>query len=722
MEEMSSGEVLEVAARLRGLDRERKRIAASRVRSVCGQCAAWSRCLSRLCCVLLSVTLQCRCRQEVEAWAARVGEEVAAARRELLARVEAAHGQGQVQDNSPSTLWQVGCGEELVLVADPRLEELLEGGLGSLTTSPLLPSQLRLHLATLPLRPGVVASCTVVGAVPLPTATLHSLTITASLRGEAVGVEVRVEEQGLVAEFLVERAGVYLVAATLSSQHVQGSPLAIPVLQDPATLGTLGMLARPGLVEGEGKEHGSTREQREMELKKKAQERDELEKKAQDQEAHKREELESKDQKRDQEKIVKEKEKQEKIMEEKKDKEKRDKEKREQETKDQEKKEQETKEQEMLLKKRDQGYVDIGGLTPGRRCFVRQEGAWHGALVHQVVHAGLVTVRNLTLGQYRGAGPGELVLAAQDIPRGQQIATSARQLQRDMDKEEEKEKAKALEKKLLEEKALELEVQEKKEERNALKVKEKEERKAHEQKRQAQEMKEQEGKAEEVKERGAAEGLAGPGGSRKWRVGSTCLAKWPEDRVWYRAEVVAVAAGNYTVLFTDYGDEAEVVEEEVVAAVTELPAGADIDVHLEEEWCGAPPGTWAEGEECVAKREVDGVWCRATVLQTLDQGDTLVLLKDYGTEAVVGRGEVVRYAAEVPEGEPSDHSVVVEVPVEVEREEEGEACVARWSDGVWYQAVVEEVQEGGAVVTFTDYGNSDYVPWEQVCITLKKGW
>ena len=102
---MSSGEVLEVAARLRGLDRERKRIAASRVRSVCGQCAAWSRCLSRLCCVLLSVTLQCRCRQEVEAWAARVGEEVAAARRELLARVEAAHGQGQVQDNSPSTLW-----------------------------------------------------------------------------------------------------------------------------------------------------------------------------------------------------------------------------------------------------------------------------------------------------------------------------------------------------------------------------------------------------------------------------------------------------------------------------------------------------------------------------------------------------------------------------------------------------------------------------------------
>ena len=39
MEEMSSGEVLEVAARLRGLDRERKRIAASRVRSVCGPCA-----------------------------------------------------------------------------------------------------------------------------------------------------------------------------------------------------------------------------------------------------------------------------------------------------------------------------------------------------------------------------------------------------------------------------------------------------------------------------------------------------------------------------------------------------------------------------------------------------------------------------------------------------------------------------------------------------------
>ena len=654
----------------------------------------------------------------------------------------------------------MGRGKELVLVANPHLEELLEGGLGSLTTSPLLPAQLRLHLTTLPLRPGTVASFTVVGVVPLPTATLHSLTITVTLREEAVEVEARVEEQGLVAGFLVERAGVYLVAATLASQHVQGSPLAIPVLQDPATLATLGIVARAGFLEVEGKEHQriaqNKKEQDHLEdggeLKKEAQERRELEKEAKekkaqdqkDQEAHQKKEQEKKEQKRDQEardqKIALKKKEQEKFAQEKKGEEKS-----RQEKKDQEKKAQTKMDQEKALNQRDQenvaecGSEAGGGLAPGRRCFVRHEGAWHGGLVHQVVHAGLVTVRNLTLGQYRGVGPGELVLAVGDIPRGQELATSARELQRELEEEENEKrgKAKALEKKLLEKKALGIKLQEKKEqerksqvkkeqERKAREVKEQEERKVKEaqkqnkkaqeikeQKRMAQQMKEQEKKAqEETKEKG---GLTKPVSSGKWCVGSSCVARWSEDEVWYRAEVVAVAATTCTVLFTDYGNEAEVMEDDVVAAANELPVDADIDVNLEEEERrGVTRVAWAEGEECVARQEADGVWYRATVLQVLDQGDTMVLFKDYGTEAVVGRGEVVREAAEVPKGEPRDHHVVEEVAWAVGRLVEGEACVACWSDGLWYQAVVEEVQEGGAVVLFTDYGNSDFVPWEQV--------
>ena len=46
---------------------------------------------------------------------------------------------------------------------------------------------------------------------------------------------------------------------------------------------------------------------------------------------------------------------------------------------------------------------------------------------------------------------------------------------------------------------------------------------------------------------------------------------------------------------------------------------------------------------------------------------------------------------------------------------EGQACVARWTeDHVWYNARVEQVKEGGAVVRFTDYGNSDFALWSQV--------
>ena len=46
---------------------------------------------------------------------------------------------------------------------------------------------------------------------------------------------------------------------------------------------------------------------------------------------------------------------------------------------------------------------------------------------------------------------------------------------------------------------------------------------------------------------------------------------------------------------------------------------------------------------------------------------------------------------------------------------EGQACVARWTeDHVWYNARVEQVKEGGAVVLFTDYGNSEFALWSQV--------
>ena len=154
------------------------------------------------------------------------------------------------------------------------------------------------------------------------------------------------------------------------------------------------------------------------------------------------------------------------------------------------------------------------------------------------------------------------------------------------------------------------------------------------------------------------------------------------------------------------------------------------------------------------------VWYRARVVDTLqDQGDYLVFFTDYLNEAVVGREEMVESVHEIPHGEAVDEMLEMEplpghdfaqVKVEVEglnipevlltkpkdfekvgepevlltRPKVGEECVAQWSDMIWYRASVDEVQEDGAIVLFTDYGNSDFVMWDLIelnasCIPLE---
>ena len=141
-----------------------------------------------------------------------------------------------------------------------------------------------------------------------------------------------------------------------------------------------------------------------------------------------------------------------------------------------------------------------------------------------------------------------------------------------------------------------------------------------------------------------------------------------------------------------------------------------------------------------------------------DQGDCLVSFTFYLNEAVVGREEMLGLES-IHEQLPRDEEVDVlalellqlspsqdVVPVKVEGEGEiiaevlltntsttemlltntsttevlltrpkvGEQCVARWSDLVWYRASVDEVQEDGAIVLFTDHGNSDFVVWNLI--------
>ena len=63
-----------------------------------------------------------------------------------------------------------------------------------------------------------------------------------------------------------------------------------------------------------------------------------------------------------------------------------------------------------------------------------------------------------------------------------------------------------------------------------------------------------------------------------WPVGAMCLARWSEDSVWYRAQVVeCLAWANYKVLFTDYGNQDLVTAEDMVTSADQIPDGAYID-------------------------------------------------------------------------------------------------------------------------------------------------
>ena len=56
---------------------------------------------------------------------------------------------------------------------------------------------------------------------------------------------------------------------------------------------------------------------------------------------------------------------------------------------------------------------------------MQHEGEWHAGVLHAVIHETLVTVRNLTLDQYRGVHPSQLVFEEVDLPEGSKLAPSA---------------------------------------------------------------------------------------------------------------------------------------------------------------------------------------------------------------------------------------------------------------------------------------------------------
>ena len=63
-------------------------------------------------------------------------------------------------------------------------------------------------------------------------------------------------------------------------------------------------------------------------------------------------------------------------------------------------------------------------------------------------------------------------------------------------------------------------------------------------------------------------------------VGEGCLARWEEDDVWYRAEVVGRTQDAYIVQFFDYGNQAEVNSDRIVQNLLEIPLHDMVDENV----------------------------------------------------------------------------------------------------------------------------------------------
>ena len=271
---------------------------------------------------------------------------------------------------------------------NPMFEQLLNGKLGCLTTSPLLPNQLRLDVATLAFRPGAIISCSVAATERqvLPVATLDCLEVTAKMGEDEVVVEKELVGEGsrLLLTFKAVAKGCYKVSARLSSQDVLGSPLNLPVLENPvAALAKLGLEPLPDT--GSNSAGGMSQTKQNVASNKSTPVNP----------LSKSEDLAgNRQQVGKTSKLAKPNTSPKSLA-------------------------SQTSKVEVLSSK------SLASQARGEDCFVQHEGEWHAGVLHAVIHESLVTVRNLTLDQYRGVHPTQVVFEEVDLPEGRKLASSA---------------------------------------------------------------------------------------------------------------------------------------------------------------------------------------------------------------------------------------------------------------------------------------------------------
>ena len=240
-------------------------------------------------------------------------------------------------------------------------------------------------------------------------------------------------------------------------------------------------------------------------------------------------------------------------------------------------------------------------------------------------------------------------------------------------------------------------------------------------------------------------------------VGSECVAKWMEDKVWYRARVDKVEGKFLEVTFLDYGNKESVAKCDVVKTAMDIPKGEDIDEFVIDVESGAPEVDTKQcvgldiGDVIIAKWAEDNVWYNGEITKfNEDEGNTVeVCFTDYGDTADVEMVNIVKTIKEIPTQDEVDENVLVTeesskdalvrdasgiedlimtIKTEVDETvgtirpgvkcwvpEVGSIVVAKWlEDEVWYNAKVEKITDEGYTVVFIDYGNSTIVKSEHI--------
>jgi len=208
--------------------------------------------------------------------------------------------------------------------------------------------------------------------------------------------------------------------------------------------------------------------------------------------------------------------------------------------------------------------------------------------------------------------------------------------------------------------------------------------------------------------------------------GQICIAKWPEDDVWYNARVDQIFDHDrISVTFTDYGNSEEIPYKNLISCFNDIPSeeidfvdehvlkcnevSSQIDASTVRFEIGCNSANMAENEESEPQ------------INQLNEDDiNKEILRRLNTSVKVNEPKVTNILElnSVEKGSSGTSLDTVRLCDSSSTKKglaEGDKCIAKWKeDGVWYNAAIKEVTDLSVVVEFTDYGNEEVVALESI--------